>query len=84
MPFLNVLQGAYAAALNEYFHAYKYARDEPLVLLCIAVTMLNQAMSKKVADRDRAVLQIFAFLQVASYPLSSGTSLFNEQVLHFA
>jgi hypothetical protein len=59
-----VRQGGYAAALNEYYHAYKQARKEPLILLCMAVMMLNQVMSKKVADRDRTVLQAFAFLQV--------------------
>lgn len=36
---------------------------EPLVLLCIATALLNQAATKKVADRHRAVLQAFAFLQ---------------------
>lgn len=64
-----VAQGGYAAALNEYFHAYKQARKEPLTLLCLAVTMLNQVMSKKVPDRDRAVLQVFAFLQASPFCL---------------
>lgn len=36
---------------------------DPLVLLCIAAALLNQAATKKVADRHRAVLQAFAFLQ---------------------
>lgn len=36
---------------------------EPLVLLCIAAALLNQAATKKVADRHRAVLQAFAFMQ---------------------
>lgn len=62
----GVVQGSPAVALNEYFHAYKQARREPLTLLCIAVALLNQVMSKKVPDRDRAVLQVFAFLQVSS------------------
>ncbi len=61
----GVVQGSPAVALNEYFHAYKQARQEPLTLLCIAVALLNQVMSKKVPDRDRAVLQVFAFLQVS-------------------
>lgn len=37
--------------------------NEPLVLLCIAAALINQAATKKVADRHRAVLQAFAFLQ---------------------
>ncbi len=37
--------------------------SEPLTLLCIGVMLLNGAMSRKTPDRDRAVLQVFAFLQ---------------------
>jgi hypothetical protein len=71
-----VAQGGYAAALNEYFHAYKQARREPLTLLCLAVTMLNQVMSKKVPDRDRAVLQVFAFLQASPFCLRCHMEIF--------
>ena len=39
---------------------------KPLVLLCIGVALLNQVMQKKVPDRDRAVLQCFAFLQASA------------------
>ena len=60
------LQGNYSLALNEYMHAYRLAPQEPLVLLCIGVALLNQVMQKKVPDRDRAVLQCFAFLQASA------------------
>ena len=55
--------GAYASALSEYFQAYRFAPDEPLVLLCIATALVNQAASKHVPDRHAAVLQAFGFLQ---------------------
>lgn len=55
--------GAYASALSEYFQAYRFAPDEPLVLLCIASALVNQAASKHVPDRHAAVLQAFGFLQ---------------------
>ena len=44
--------------------AYNQAPDEPLTLLCIGVAHLNQAMSRKVPDRDAALLAAFAFIQV--------------------
>ncbi|KAI7842713.1 hypothetical protein COHA_003644 [Chlorella ohadii] len=59
----HLLNTSYAEALGEYFHAYRVSPHEPLVLLCIAAALLNQAATKKVADRHRAVLQAFAFLQ---------------------
>lgn len=41
----------------------RVAPHEPLVLLCIAAALLNQAATKRVPNRHRAVLQAFAFLQ---------------------
>lgn len=41
----------------------RVAPQEPLVLLCIAAALLNQAATKRVPNRHRAVLQAFAFLQ---------------------
>ena len=43
--------------------ACRVAEHEPLVLLCIAAATINQAATKRVPDRHRAVLQGFAFLQ---------------------
>ncbi len=60
-------QGNYTAALNEYFHAYRRARREPLTLLACGLALLNNVMSKKVADRDRAVITAFAFLQARNF-----------------
>ena len=64
MTGVQCAQACHAAALNDYFHAFKQARQEPLPLLCMGVALLNQVMTKKVLDRNRAVLQVFAFLQV--------------------
>ncbi|GAX74553.1 hypothetical protein CEUSTIGMA_g2003.t1 [Chlamydomonas eustigma] len=53
----------YTEALMEYFHAYRYWAQEPLLSLCIAIAYLNLATTKKVPDRNRAVLNGFAFMQ---------------------
>lgn len=57
------LQGAHVEALGELFHAWRLVPGEPLLLLSLGVAYTNQAMTKKVPDRDRAVLQGFAWLQ---------------------
>ena len=61
---LSSTAGLYPEALSEYFHAYRLWPHEPLVLLCIGVTYVNMACTRRVPDRNRAVLQGFAFLQV--------------------
>ena len=43
---------------------YNSAPEDALTLLCIAVAHLNQAFSRKVPDRDRALLAAFSFFQV--------------------
>ena len=55
--------GAYAAALGDYSQAYRFAPDEPLVLFCIAIALVNLAASRHVPDRNAAVLQAFGFIQ---------------------
>lgn len=59
-----VLQSAHAQAIGEYFQAYRSGTQQPLILLCIAVAYIQHAMTRKVDDRNRTVLQAFAFLQV--------------------
>lgn len=44
--------------------AYRFWPEEPLLLLSIGVAFIRLGCSDKVADRNRAVLQGFAFLQV--------------------
>lgn len=61
-----VLQTAHAQALGEFFHAYRLGPAQPLTLLCLAVAHVQHAMTRKVNDRHRTVLQAFAFLQVSS------------------
>lgn len=62
--FLWVLQTSHTQALGEFFHAYRLNPHEPLTLLCIALAYIQQAMTRKVDDRNRTILQAFAFLQV--------------------
>ncbi|GAB4822338.1 hypothetical protein N2152v2_009384 [Parachlorella kessleri] len=59
----QMLNSQYGEALGEYFHAWRVKPEEPLVLLCIAAALVNQATTRRVPDRHRAVLQAFAFLQ---------------------
>lgn len=59
-----LVQTSQSQALGEFFHAYRLNRCEPLTLLCIAVAYIQQAMTRKVDDRNRTILQAFAFLQV--------------------
>lgn len=54
--------------MTEYTSAYESQPDAPLTLLCLAVAHLSQATSRRVPDRDRAVLAAFAFLQVCRMP----------------
>jgi hypothetical protein len=61
---VHVQQHHYHQALSEYFHVYRFLPKEPLLLLCIGCTFINLAASKKAPDRNRAVLQGFAFLEV--------------------
>ena len=48
---------------------YNSAPEDALTLLCIAVAHLNQAFSRKVPDRDRALLAAFSFFQVPTSPV---------------
>ena len=58
------LQGQWELALHELFQAYHLAKEEPLVLLCLGVALLQKSMSRKAEDRNRTILQAFAFMQV--------------------
>jgi len=59
-----VMQTTQSQALGEYFHAFRLNPHQPLTLLCIALGYMQQAMTRKVDDRNRVVLQAFAFFQV--------------------
>ncbi|KAL0053282.1 hypothetical protein WJX82_003692 [Trebouxia sp. C0006] len=56
-------QTSQSQALGEFFHAFRLNPHQPLTLLCIALGYMQQAMTRKVDDRNRVVLQAFAFLQ---------------------
>ena len=60
------LQGQWNVALHELFQAYHLAKEEPLVLLCLGVALLQKSMSRKAEDRNKTILQAFAFMQVGS------------------
>ncbi len=61
---VHSMNGQYIEALQEYFHAYRFWPNESLLLLSIAVAYLNLAATKRVPDRNRAVLNAFTFMQV--------------------
>ena len=58
------MQSTQAQGIGELFQAFRQGPRQPLTLLCIAVAYIQQAMTRKVDDRNRTVLQAFAFLQV--------------------
>ena len=60
------MQGQWSLALHELFQAHHVAQEEPLVLLCLGVALLQKSMSRKAEDRNRTILQAFAFMQVGS------------------
>ena len=60
-----LLQTTQTQATGEFFHAYRMGQQQPLVLLCLAVAHMQQAMRRNVDDRNRTVLQAFALLQVS-------------------
>lgn len=64
----TVLQSTHAQAVGEFFQAYRLGPQQPLSLLCIALAYIQHAMTRKVDDRNRTVLQAFAFLQVSCTP----------------
>lgn len=63
------MQTTQTQALGEFFHAFRVSPHQPLTLLCIALGYIHQAMTRKVDDRNRTVLQAFAFLQVSCVSL---------------
>ena len=60
-----LVQTTQTQATGEFFHAYRMNQQQPLTLLCLAVAHVQQAMRRSVDDRNRTVLQAFAFLQVS-------------------
>lgn len=64
----HLASGAWQEALSEYFHAFRAGPGEPLVPLCIAAALVNQASARSAAtgkvDRSTLVLQAFAFLEL--------------------
>lgn len=58
-----VMNRLYPEALEEYCLLNQVLPDEPLVLLSIGIAFINHAMTRRVTDRNRAVLVGFAFLQ---------------------
>ena len=60
-----IIQRMYIEALNLYFQAYRFWPAEPIILLSIGCAYINLATTRKVPDRNRAVLTGFAFMQVS-------------------
>ena len=61
-----LLQTTHNQATGEFYHAYRLGQRQPLTLLCLAVAHVQHAMTRKADDRNRTVLQAFAFLQVST------------------
>lgn len=69
---VHSLSRQYTEALCAYFGAYRFLPTEPLLLLCIAVTYTNLATAKRCPDRNRNVLNAFAFMQVCDWGRETG------------
>eukprot|EP01024_Parvocaulis_polyphysoides_P031277 TRINITY_DN28329_c5_g1_i1.p2 TRINITY_DN28329_c5_g1~~TRINITY_DN28329_c5_g1_i1.p2 ORF type:complete len:160 (+),score=21.51 TRINITY_DN28329_c5_g1_i1:2-481(+) len=53
----------HAFAIKEYCRAMEAIGDHDLLILCVGVAFCNFAMSRKVKDRHKAVLQALALIQ---------------------
>ena len=58
------LQGQHSAAIEQLSQAVQLAPDQPLPRLLLGISHATAAMSRKIPNRDRAVLLAFTFLQV--------------------
>ncbi|GJQ15747.1 hypothetical protein GpartN1_g7538.t1 [Galdieria partita] len=56
------MRGSFGYALAEYFRAFGHLPKHPLPCLCIGLQYLFSAMSRRVANRHRTVLEAFTFL----------------------
>jgi len=55
--------GSFRLALGEYYRAFRAMPEDPLISMCIGVTLLRMAMQKLTPNRHKAVLEAMAFLQ---------------------
>lgn len=60
---VHSLMKQYPEAMVEYIQALGSSPREPLLLLCAGINLINLAGTRRVPDRNKAVLQAFAFLQ---------------------
>ena len=60
----GLAQGHHSEALEQLDQAVQLAPEEPLPRLLLGIAHLAAAMSRKIPDRDRAVLLAFTYLQV--------------------
>jgi len=56
------MRRSFGYALGEYFRAFGHLPKHPLPCLCIGLQYLFSAMSRRVANRHRTVLEAFTFL----------------------
>ena len=54
--------GSFRLALGQYYRAYRSEPDEPLLSLCIGITLLRMAMQKLTPNRHKVVLEAMAFM----------------------
>ncbi|KYQ89004.1 transcription factor IIIC-gamma subunit [Tieghemostelium lacteum] len=58
----NRISGNSNAALYEYFRAFKYQPDEPLIHLLVGTLILSNVMNRRIANRHKLAITAFAFI----------------------
>nr|CAG4710462.1 unnamed protein product [Naegleria fowleri] len=56
------MSGSYKLAIAEYFRAYRFMPNEPIINLCLGLNYLNLVMNRRTANRHLHVMQAFTFL----------------------
>ncbi|KAG2377624.1 hypothetical protein C9374_009140 [Naegleria lovaniensis] len=56
------MSGSYKLAIAEYFRAYRFMPNEPIISLCLGLNYLNLVMNRRTANRHLHVMQAFTFL----------------------
>ncbi|KAL9643889.1 hypothetical protein ABK040_013300 [Willaertia magna] len=56
------MSGSYKLAIAEYFRAYRFMPNEPIISLCLGICYLNIVMNRRTANRHLHVMQAFTFL----------------------
>ena len=55
------MSGSHKLAIGEYFRAYRFMPNEPIISLCLGLSYLNLVMNRRTANRHLHVMQAFTF-----------------------